>query len=734
MSDMSGAFHPDAEDLSTPVQTILVVDDNPVNLGVVGEHLEDHNYIVTVAQDGMEGLRRAEFGQPDLILLDVMMPGIDGFETCRRLKANPQTCDIPVIFMTALTDVGDKVAAFQAGGVDYISKPFQTEELLARVRTHLSLRNAQRNLAAKNARLEMEMAARHNAEMNLKRTEVSYRRLFETAPDGLMLVDAQSGEVFDANPAALDMFSTDPDDVLGKKIWELAGAARMNLGEAMLNEPLRRGMMKFDDWELTANSGAVTHAEVIGRAYETDQRRVVLFNFRNINDRKEAEARIRYMALHDALTGLPNRTLLTDRLGQAVAQARRNREKVAVMMLDLDHFKHINDSLGHHVGDLLLQTVADRLRGCLRECDTAARLGGDEFVILLGNIDEVGDIDVVAEKVLCALKAPFAIEQHQLHIGGSIGVSLFPQDGEDCSKLMRAADTAMYDAKASGRGIHRHFIPAMNEATTRWQELASDIHMACAKGEFTLYYQPQIALDGYHITGVEALLRWNHPDQGLIMPSLFVPLLEELGLIVEVGEWALVQACQQNMAWQRAGHAPIRMAVNLSAQQFYRGDIVKSVRHALDVSGMDPRWLELELTESLTLDDTEVTIQIMNDLKALGVTLSLDDFGTGWSSLSYLRRFPLDRIKIDRAFMSEVATEPNAAAVVQGIFSLAQSLGLGCVAEGIENREQLDYLKRQICAEMQGFLFSRPLAADDVAQVLAQIMGPGMAEDGRGQS
>lgn len=724
MSDMSGAFVADMGDVSAQVQTILVVDDNPVNLGVVGEHLEDNNYNVTVAQDGLEGLKRAEFGQPDLILLDVMMPGIDGFETCRRLKANPLTAEIPVIFMTALTDVADKIAAFQAGGVDYISKPFQTEELLARVRTHLSLRDAQKTLAAKNAKLEQEMAARQVAEVSLQRTEVSYRRLFETAPDGLMLVDALTGQVFDANPAALNMLTDDPADVLGKKIWEIAGLAHLGLDAAFLGDALRGEIIKYDDWNLLATNGMITHAEVIARSYQTDQRKVILYNFRSINDRKEAEARIRYMALHDALTGLPNRTLLTDRLGQAVAHARRARGKVAVMMLDLDHFKHINDSLGHHVGDMLLQTVADRLRACLRECDTAARLGGDEFVILLGDVESSADIDVVAEKVLAALKTPFMIEQHQLHIGCSIGVSTYPHDGEDPAKLMRAADTAMYDAKGNGRGIHRHFTPEMNEATMRWQELANDIHMACANGEFTLYYQPQVALDGYQITGVEALLRWNHPEQGLVMPSVFVPLLEELGLIVEVGEWALVQACQQNMAWQAQGHPPIRMAVNLSAQQFYRGDIVKSVKHALEVSGMDPQWLELELTESLTLDDTEVTIKIMNDLKDLGVTLSLDDFGTGWSSLSYLRRFPLDRIKIDRAFMSEVATEPNAAAVVHGILNLAQSLGLGCVAEGIENNEQLDYLKQQICADMQGFLFSRPLAAEDVSRVLAEVMGP----------
>ncbi|MBB3955241.1 two-component system response regulator [Novosphingobium sediminicola] len=727
MNDMSGAFVADA---GAVVQTILVVDDNPVNLGVVGEHLEDNDYNVTVAQDGMEGLRRAELGQPDLILLDVMMPGIDGFETCRRLKANPATCDIPVIFMTALTDVTDKMSAFQAGGVDYISKPFQTEELLARVRTHLALREAQRQMARKNALLQSEIRARHEAEISRQQSEQSYRRLFETAHDGLLLLDAASGRVIDANPALVAMLGHDRDAILGRLFWELPCFAEIPAARAAVEDLSRRETVKYDDWELQKTTGAPLHVEVIGRRYRNEHQTVIQYNIRDTSDRKEAEARIRYMALHDALTGLPNRTLLTDRLGHAVAQARRCGQKVAVMMLDLDHFKHINDSLGHHVGDMLLQTVADRLRACLRECDTAARLGGDEFVILLGDVDNANDVDVVAAKVLHALKSSFMIEQHQLHIGGSIGVSTFPQDGEDPGKLLRAADTAMYDAKGSGRGIHRHFTSAMNEATMRWQELANDIHQACVNEEFTLHYQPQIALDGYYITGVEALLRWNHPVQGLVLPSVFVPLLEELGLIVEVGEWALVQACRQNVAWQQAGHPPIRMAVNLSAQQFYRGDIVKSVKRALEVSGMDPQWLELELTESLTLDDTEVTIQIMNDLKALGVTLSLDDFGTGWSSLSYLRRFPLDRIKIDRTFMSEVATEPNAAAVVQGILSLAQNLGLGCVAEGVESREQLDYLKRQICSEMQGFLFSRPLAPDDVASVLTHAMGPRFIEEG----
>ncbi|HWU04037.1 MAG TPA: EAL domain-containing protein [Novosphingobium sp.] len=724
MNDESGTFPAAASNAAQAMQTIMVVDDNPANLGVVGDHLESNNYNVTVALDGFEALKRAEFVLPDLILLDVMMPGMDGFETCRQLKANPATAEIPVIFMTALTDVADKVSAFQSGGVDYISKPFQTEELLARVKTHLALREAQMRLARKNEQLQDEVQARRTAEAGLAKSELGYRRLFETAHDGILLVDAASGLVTDANPAILAMLDVRREALLGRQLGDLAAFAHIPACRSSVEDILRCERVKYDDWALRSASGAGVDVEVIGLIYQADDQPVIQYNIRNTSDRKQAEERIRYLALHDALTGLPNRSLLADRLERSIAHARRQRGQVAVMMLDLDHFKHINDSLGHHVGDILLQTVADRLRACLRESDTAARLGGDEFVILLGDVQGAGDIDTVASKVLQALKRPFPIEQHQLHIGGSIGVSLFPHDGEDANNLLRAADTAMYEAKGNGRGVHRMFTAAMNEATMRRQQLADDIHQAVARGEFVLHYQPQVAVGNYRMAGVEALLRWNHPQQGTVLPSLFVPLLEELGLIVEVGEWALIEACRQNMEWQTAGLPPIRMGVNLSAQQFYRGDIVKSVTRALEQSGMDPRWLELELTEGLTLDDTETTIQIMHALKALGVQLSLDDFGTGWSSLSYLRRFPLDRIKIDRTFMSEVATEPNAAAVVQGIFSLAESLGLDCTAEGVEDRQQLDYLRSQFCSEIQGFLFSRPLHPDDVARIIDQAVPP----------
>ncbi|MGD1105843.1 MAG: EAL domain-containing protein [Terracidiphilus sp.] len=439
---------------------------------------------------------------------------------------------------------------------------------------------------------------------------------------------------------------------------------------------------------------------------------------RDITDRKHAELRIHYMALHDALTGLPNRTLLEDQLAQAIALASRNNKRVAVFMLDLDRFKSVNDSFGHQVGDRLLEAVSERLRSSLRESDIVARLGGDEFVIGLPLVEQHQDIEQVARKVLSTLTTQFEIEGHDLQIGASIGICEYPADGENPRDLLQAADTAMYEAKKRGRGDYCFFTPELTDATRRRQKLEFDLQLALARDEFVLYYQPLVSTDSGGITGVEALLRWRHPEQGIIYPNQFVPQLEELGLMVEVGNWVLKTACKQNAAWQKEGIPPVRLMVNLSSTQFYRGNIVSNVRRALSESGLDPKWLELELTELLMLDDSETTVKVMQALKRIGVSLSLDDFGTGWSSLSYLRRFPIDRIKIDRSFLRDIASEPTAEAVVRSIINLGRDLGLACVAEGVETSEQLNYFRQQNCEEVQGFLYSPAVPEADCRALL----------------
>jgi len=441
---------------------------------------------------------------------------------------------------------------------------------------------------------------------------------------------------------------------------------------------------------------------------------------RDITDRKRAEMHIRFMALHDALTGLPNRTLLEDLLAQSMSFASRTQKRVAIFMLDLDRFKYVNDSFGHQVGDRLLEAVSVRLRNSLRDSDIVARLSGDEFIIGLPAVERHEDIEHMAQKVLSALSKPFQIEGHELQIGASIGVCEYPAHGENPRDLLQAADTAMYEAKKRGRGNYCFFVPELTDATRRRQKLELDLQHALMRREFVLYYQPLVSTVSGGITGFEALLRWRHPIQGIIFPNQFVPQLEEMGLMVDVGNWVLKTACMQNAAWQREGLAPVRMMVNLSSTQFFRSNVVATVKSALHESGLDPKWLELELTELLMLDDSESTVQIMKGLKSLGVSLSLDDFGTGWSSLSYLRRFPVDRIKIDRSFLRDIASEPSAEAVVRSIIHLGRDLGLACVAEGVETSEQLNYFRRQNCEEVQGFLYSPAVPESDCRGLLRE--------------
>ncbi len=701
---------------------ILVVDDNPVNLGVLVDNLEVHGYEVLVALGGHEALDRVRFAKPDLVLLDVMMPDIDGFETCRRLKAQAESRDIPVIFMTALTDVDSKVKAFAAGGIDYVSKPFQIEELMARVRTHLSLRKAQLELMAQKSDLEVEVAARHAAEDSLRDSEVRHRRLFETAADGILVLDCDANTIYDLNARCAQMLGVDAEEARGRYLEDIAAFRDMG-GKAIVEALRTSGQMKWDEWSWQTADGTTVSVEVLGTTYRAGPRLLAQCTFRDIRARKEAEARVRYLALHDALTGLPNRTLLMDRLSQAIAGARRDQSQVGLLLLDLDHFKHINDSLGHFVGDALLEEVGRRLRSVLRESDTPARLGGDEFVVA-ARLEKPGDAEILAQRILDAFKPVAKVGRHDLHIGSSIGIALYPGDGDNPAALLQAADTAMYQAKKKGRGGFRLFTHDLSIAAERWHTLSNDLHGACDRGEFILHYQPQVSADSSEITGFETLLRWQHPEQGLVQPGQFIPLLEEHGKMVEVGRWVLHSACRQNAAWQADGLPKVRVAVNLSAQQFYRGDIVRTVREALDESGLAAEWLELELTESLTLDDTETTMRIMHELKALGVKLSLDDFGTGWSSLGYLKRFPLDRIKIDRSFVRDIVSDHSTAAIVHSILDLARSLDLDCVAEGVETTEQLERLRLERCPGIQGFLFSQAVEARLIPQMLVAGLRP----------
>ena len=442
-----------------------------------------------------------------------------------------------------------------------------------------------------------------------------------------------------------------------------------------------------------------------------------------VNERLHAEERARHLSLHDELTGLPNRRLLQDRLAHALAQARREGWQVAVMFLDLDRFKNVNDTLGHAAGDEVLREMASRLMGVLRDSDTVSRVGGDEFVVVLSHTQVETDLAPIAAKLMAELSAPCTVGDRELHVTPSIGVSVFPDDGDDPAKLLSYADAAMYHAKASGRRNVQFYAATMSAALQARLKLENDLHFAVLRNELELFYQPRIDFSSGTVIGYEALLRWNHPQDGLIAPGAFIPIAEDCGLIIPIGEWVIREACQQMKRWREANFAVQSMSVNLSARQFFDSSLPERVHHALLESGMRPEQLELEITESILMANTEETMSLFAQLKRLGVKLSIDDFGTGFSSLAYLKRFHVDNLKIDHSFVRDISTDPDDAAIVRAIVNLAQSLQLHVIAEGVETREQLDFLAACGCQEAQGFYFARPQPAAAVELRAASSRG-----------
>ena len=433
---------------------------------------------------------------------------------------------------------------------------------------------------------------------------------------------------------------------------------------------------------------------------------------------QKAKADLDHLAHHDVLTGLPNRILLQDRINQAIDLAHRHGRKLAVMFMDLDQFKHINDSLGHAIGDQLLQAVAHRLEGCLRVSDTISRQGGDEFVLLLPDIEQVDDAALSAQKMLAALIPSHRIDQHDLHISVSIGISIYPGDGQDAGTLIKNADTAMYYAKDNGRNNYKFFEPNMNARAVQRQSVEVSLRQALQRQEFVLYYQPKINLISHALVGVEALIRWQHPQRGLLPPVQFVPIAEECGLILPIGRWVLREACRQAQAWRQAGLPAITVAVNTSAIEFRAKDFLENIRATLEQTGLEPQYLELELTESVLMRDAASTDTLLHALADMGVKLAVDDFGTGYSSLSYLRQFPIDTLKIDQSFVNQITSNPDDATIVSAVINMGKSLKHSVIAEGVETAEQYAFLRTQQCDEGQGYYFGRPMVAAELATLL----------------
>jgi diguanylate cyclase (GGDEF)-like protein/PAS domain S-box-containing protein len=557
------------------------------------------------------------------------------------------------------------------------------------------------------------------AERAANQSEMRYRMLFEGNLAGVYRTTLE-GKILDCNDSFAQIFGySSREEVLALPAWDFYPTPE-DRGTALARLKERGTLANFEQC-LRRKDGSHVWVLENGNLIEgTDGKpSLVEGTVIDITERKRSEEQVKHLAFHDSLTGLPNRLLFNDRLRVAMVHANRYREKLAVLFLDIDRFKVINDSLGHPIGDELLRRVAERVGGCIRQEDTIARLGGDEFTVLLPGIAKEEDAATIANKILEAVRLPFFIEHRELFITTSIGVTLFPEDGTDAESLVRNADTAMYRAKEQGRDTTRLYAPAMNTKALERLSLEGRLRQALQNQELLVYYQPLIDLATGRVRGAEALLRWQHPELGLVSPGEFIAIAEVSGLIVPIGQWVLRTACAQARAWQLQGHPKFSVAVNLSARQFQQADLVFQVTEALHEADLPPASLDLEITESNAMQNAELSIATLQDLKSLGVSLSMDDFGTGYSSLNYLKRFPIDRIKIDQSFVRDVNRDPDDAAIATAIIAMAHSLELTAVAEGVETEEQLQFLLTQRCDEMQGYLFSRPLPAAEFQELLA---------------
>ncbi len=699
---------------------VLVADDERLIRGLAREALEADGCAVCEAADGVEALDCFESRQPDLVLVDVVMPKLDGFLVCRELRARYPERPVPILVMTALEDAGAIERAYQMGATDILPKPFQGSLLRHRIR--FLLRSSQ-NL------VELQI---HRASLSEAQRIARLGSLEWDSPGGAMRWSDELFRILGLDPREIE---PDPERFFGGLHPEDRDPTRLALERALaLASPFQIEL------RLRRPDGAVRFALLQGEV-ALDPRRGgtrLAGILQDVTEQRHAQDRIRYLADYDSLTGLANRRFFRERLERALESARASEGTLALLYLDLDGFKRVNDSLGHEAGDQLLRTVARRLRDHVRAVDlvgraeqrpssAVSRLGGDEFTVLLPRIagaDAAGD---VARRILRALREPIPVGGREVSPTASLGIAVFPGDGEDAETLLKHADRALYHAKAMGRNGFQFFSQSLNQASLRKLALESGLREALAREELRLHYQPRVEVHGGRVVGMEALLRWRHPELGVISPKEFVPIAEETTLICAIGEWALRAACRQNRAWQESGRAALRVSVNLSARQLAAGNLGALVASALRETGLDPHYLEIEITESSLLREDGGLPAALRDLRAIGVTVALDDFGTGYSSLAYLTRLPLDALKIDRFFVRDMHTNPAAAGIAQAVIGMSRSLGVRAVAEGVDCQEQLALLREFGCHEAQGFLMSGALPAEEFARFLA----PASAASGR---
>ena len=697
-------------------ENILIVDDELNHLNSLKELIKREDYDVNLANNASEAIAIIDKEHIDVLLLDMNMPGMGGVEVMKHISRNNINTTVIVVSGESTFEAAEN--ALKYGAYDYIRKPYSIDGLLN------SLKNA-----LKKRQLEHENQAMNQ---RLLKSEYLHRYIVNKSPDIVYMLDREGHFTF-VNERMEKTLGYSKDDVLGKHYSSIVHEDDLALAEYTFNER-RTGKrasvnvelrLKCKNKNVTVKSFDTRLLPItinsfgVYKSTEDDEKFVGTYGIaRDLSEKKESEKIIHFQAYHDTLTRLPNRTLLNDRLVLAISHAKRNNENLSVMFLDLDRFKNINDTLGHMMGDKLLQSVADRLKKCLRECDTLARIGGDEFTILLPEIHSKKDSEVIAQKIIDTLKHPFTLDNQQIYISTSIGIAHYPNDGETKESLLKHADIAMYAIKNKGKDGYQFYTHNMQEELSANLTLENDLRHAIEKNQFRIHYQPQVDALSNEIVAVEALLRWDHPERGTILPSEFISFCEEIGLIQAVGDWTLESVCQDLKVWMEMDIQLPRVAVNMSAKQLEHPDIVGKIKSMLKRHGVRGDMFELEITENVLMQDIENVISVLNQLSSLGVKIAIDDFGTGYSSLNYLQKLPIDTLKIDRSFVSAMEYDQGAMSIIKAVIAMAKGLKLHIISEGVEEIQQMEQLKALGCYNMQGFLFSPPVGMDSVTKLL----------------
>jgi diguanylate cyclase (GGDEF)-like protein len=703
-----------ANALSEETPVVLVVDDDKGSLMMAEAALDSAGYRVVQASDGLIAVEQFKQHKPDLIIMDAIMPNMDGYEAIAEIRSTEAGAHVPILMITGLDDLDSITRAYDEGATDFLTKPINFFVLPHRVQYMLRSNATADELRKSQAKLDdaQRIARLGNWEWNVKSDVMVWSREF----------------------ARVLGFNENSRQGSWSQFLEKVSENHRFL----MNQAVQHSIEEATEFSYEfAITGADSREKIIRiesepRKNDTGECTCMLGTVQDITEYTNAQKQIHDLAYYDLVTGLPNRAQLYENLAYALKVSDRLHSQFALLFLDLDHFKNVNDTLGHDAGDDLLRQVSDRLASVLRESDvmsapskdagtkhTVARIGGDEFVVLLPNVTKAVDVAKVAERIGVTVSAPYTIHDVDVAITTTIGISLYPSDGRDAETLMKHADVAMYHAKENGRNGFQFYSKSIHDHALARFSMERELRSAIKNNELALMYQPKIALATGAAVGVEALLRWNHPERGAIPPDEFLPVAEETGLIVVLGQWVLKESAYQMQQWIEQGLGAFSVAVNCSPAQFTRGNIISDISHALEYSGLDPKLLEIELTENLFLNNIDKGIEILKSMKQLGVQIAVDDFGTGFSSLSYLKRLPADKLKIDQSFVKDLHVDKGDSAIVAAIVTLSQNLGLKVIAEGVENQQQMDILRGFNCNEVQGYHVCYPLTADEFAEWLS---------------